>query len=505
VSLPILLLDVSHDYTLGVEQLSDWVQLPVGLLWLSASLRERFTDAVTVKVIDLYTQPGHLADVPAILRELRPRLVGLRALSPTVGQLRDAARVVKEWDPTALVVAGGPCGHAERARLFDDPHIDAVCPGEGERVICDVVERLRTAAGGAPDLRDVPGLLCRHDGQVHEGPPAAAIDDLDSLPFPDYRDLDVNAYVGKHPHTAVGRPYASLICSRGCPYSCIFCHAIFGRRVRHRSPANVAAEVRQLHDRFGIRDFILGDDAFNVNLPWAKEVFRRIAALAIRPRLFFSNGLRGDIWDDELLDLMVAAGVAEVVYAVESAAPRIQQLLQKRLDIPTVEKAIVATAKRGIITNGFFMIGFPSETEEELKVTVDFVLRHLDDLDFPYLSVVRAFEGTPLHQVAREAGYSEEFLRHHADMPYGMQVRIQSEYNFLPNDVLKKARMQVAMRMYSVGRMKRVLARLRHVLHEDEITMKLANCMGATPTAAAAVVRRYDDGTLEGRREAPKV
>jgi radical SAM superfamily enzyme YgiQ (UPF0313 family) len=331
---------------------------------------------------------------------------------------------------------------------------------------------------------------------VVKGPPAPAIEDLDALPFPDYRDLDIRRYLGKHPHTAVGRPYASLICSRGCPYSCIFCHAIFGKRVRHRSPEVIARECRQIYDQHGINNFIIADDSFNTNLPWAKEVFRQIAALQIQPRIFFSNGLRGDNVDDEFLDLLVAAGTVEVVYAIESAAPRIQQLLKKRLDIPKVERAIVETAKRGIIVNGFFMIGFPSETREELQATVDFCKRHIDDIDFPYLSIVRAFEGTPLYDIAREHGYSAEFLRHHADMPYGMQVRVQSEYNFLPNDLLKWARMEVSMRMYAPRRMQRVLAHLRRHLDEDEVIMKIANCTGNTRQAAQALVRRYDTGVF---------
>jgi hypothetical protein len=104
--------------------------------------------------------------------------------------------------------------------------------------------------------------------------------------------LDFPAYWGKHAHTAVGRPYASLLCTRGCPYACIFCHSIFGTKLRHRSPANVAQEVAALHRQYGIRDFIVADDAFNINLPWAKEVLRAIIKLQLSPRIFEAVAMR---------------------------------------------------------------------------------------------------------------------------------------------------------------------------------------------------------------------
>jgi radical SAM superfamily enzyme YgiQ (UPF0313 family) len=498
--LAILLLDVSHDFTVWEEELSKWTQVPVGLLWLSAALRARYTPAeVEVRVLDVATQPGYFAKVQEVLRELRPRVVGIRALSLTGRQLHAAARVVKEWNRGAFVMAGGPYAGSSPDLIMADPLIDAVCPGEGEEVIVEVVGRLLAGQ----DLRGVPGVICRHEGAIDRGPERPLIADLDRLPFPDYRDLDLAPYWGKHPHTAVGRPYASLVCSRGCPYGCIFCHTIYRKTLRHRSPANVAAEVRQIYDRHGIRDFVVADDAFNVNLAWAKEVLRAIRDLRIDPRIFFSNGLRGDIWDEELLDLLVEAGVAEVFYAVESAVPRIQQILRKRLDIPRVERAIVETAKRGIITNGFFMVGVPGETKEEVEATVAFIGRQLEHLDFAYLSVMRAYQDTPAQEVARGLGYDEDFLREHALMPYCMQVRVASPYNFIPNELLKWARMEVALRVYQPPRMRRVLARLRRVLDEEEIVMKLASYMSTTRGAARDVVRRYDDGTLGVTRAAP--
>ncbi|HEY3355095.1 MAG TPA: radical SAM protein [Polyangia bacterium] len=495
-TLPILLLDVSHDFTVWEEELSKWTQVPVGLSFLAAALRQRYPqETVSVRVMDVAMQPGYFAKVQEVLRDFRPRIVGLRALSLTGRQLHAAARVVKEWSRGALVVAGGPYASSSPELIMEDPLIDAVCPGEGEQVIVDLAERLLT---GATDLTGIPGLTCRHEGQVHRAAPAPLIADLDRLPFPDYEGLDLSAYWGKHPHTAVGRPYASLVCSRGCPYGCIFCHTTYGRTLRHRSPEHIARECQELHARYGIRDFVVADDGFNVNLDWAKRVLRAIAALKLSPRIFFSNGLRGDIWDDEFLDLMVEAGVAEVFYAVESAAPRIQQILRKRLDIPRVEQAIVATSRRGIITNGFFMVGIPGETKEEVELTVAFITRQLEHLDFAYMSVMRAYQDSPAQAIARSLGYDEHFLREHALMPYCMQVRVGSEYNFIPYELLKWARMQMALRVYQVPRMKRVLARLRRVLDEDEIVMKLATYMSTTRIAAQDVLRRYDQGVLDG-------
>ena len=124
-------------------------------------------------------------------------------------------------------------------------------------------------------------------------------------------------------------------------------------------------------------------------------------------------------------------------------------------------------------------------------------MRHLDTIDFAYLSVLRAYDGSPAQEVAREMGYDEEFLRRHAEMPYCMQVRVGSDDNFVPYEVLKRARLEIALSLYSAPRMRRVLARLRRVLDEEEIVMKLASYLSNTRDAARRMVRSYD--TIGGR------
>ena len=94
----------------------------------------------------------------------------------------------------------------------------------------------------------------------------------------------------------------------------------------------------------------------------------------------FPNGLRGDVMDEELLDKLKRAGTYKINYAIESPVPRIQKLINKNINLAKLERIIDATAKKNIIVFGFFMIGFPTETKEEILQTIEYACRSKLDI-----------------------------------------------------------------------------------------------------------------------------
>ncbi len=168
---------------------------------------------------------------------------------------------------------------------------------------------------------------------------------------------------------------APIFTSRGCPFGCIYCHNVFGKKFRARSAENVLDELSMLKREYNIGEIEIIDDCFNIDLSRAKEIARGIIDRKLDIAISFPNGIRADHMDKELVDLLKEAGTYRVYYAVETASPRLQKLIRKNVDLDRPKEIVDYTAAQGIMTCGFFMMGFPTETEEEIRMTIDYACR----------------------------------------------------------------------------------------------------------------------------------
>jgi len=161
-----------------------------------------------------------------------------------------------------------------------------------------------------------------------------------------------------------------LLSSRGCPNQCSYCHTIFGKQFRAHSPERMVEEIAHFTRTYGIRDVEFQDDIFthDPDRVFAFADLLRKKGLAIRMAL--PNGVRGDMLTTDVIDALKASGLYYWSLALESGSPRIQTLIGKRLDIPRFLKAVETAVARRIFTNGFSMLGFPTETEDEMRQTI---------------------------------------------------------------------------------------------------------------------------------------
>jgi anaerobic magnesium-protoporphyrin IX monomethyl ester cyclase len=373
---------------------------PLGLLYLSSYIRQHGYDP---HVIDLKVERIDDGELINRLRRVRPEVIGLGAFTPDAHALHATARVLKQAFPSVPVVVGGPHASTDPEDVVKNDAIDCAVLGEGEATFLDLLNTL----GGRRSLEGVPGLALRgSDGKVLRTAPRDPIRDLDALPFPAWELVDIERYAIFHGATPVGkRRFMSIFTSRACPYQCTYCHTIFGKEFRCRSPQNVVAEIRELKERYGIRVIEVSDDIFNLNWKRSTEVCQTIASAGLDIRLSFPNGLRADIMRDELLHAMRDAGTYFISYAVESGSPRIQKLVKKRLDLERTREVIARTVQAGIYVNGFFMMGFPSETREEVEMSIDFACTsRLHSASFFLLCPIR---GTEIYNLAVQEGMTQ--------------------------------------------------------------------------------------------------
>ena len=365
---------------------------PMGIMYLSAYLKRE--GGHETGIIDTRLKLLKPDEVVRRAREFGPDVIGLSSLLLEAVSFHDNAAALRAALPDVPLVAGGPYASSCPERMLQDENILCAAVGEGENTTLELVDTLLN--GG--DISQVAGLAVRENGAVRRTEPREFIQDVDALPFPDWDALDLPAYRHVHRFSNLGPGrFMPLFTSRSCPWNCIYCHNIFGKKFRARSPENVLSEIRTLIHDHGIRDFEFIDDCFNLDRDRAEAICDLIIDSGEKLRLSFPNGVRSDRLDRDLLKKLRRAGTVYMSLAIESGSGRMQKLMRKNLDLEKARQAITDAAGQGIFCNGFFMLGFPTETEQELRSTVDFAVK--SRLHSASFFIVKPMPGTRLYEM----------------------------------------------------------------------------------------------------------
>lgn len=375
------------------------ITAPLGLLSLAAWLRDRFP--LDVMVLDQRLENCSVTELVKRAQTFGADVLGFRVLSADAGMMRDATLQARQALPHSLILLGGPHPSAFGAQALEGTAANAAVVGEGELTF----ERIMEAYLGGDDFGHIPGLAWRtREGEVLTNPGSMPlIEDLDKLPFPAYDLVDVRKY-WQFGSFVLGppRPHISMFTTRGCPYQCIYCHRVFGKQFRFQSAERVVAEMDFYRKQYGIRDVDFIDDSFNLNKNRVLAICDSIRQSLPGTTFGFPNAIRCDILNREIVDAMVGAGLQFTSCALESGSPRIQEYMGKRLNIPKFLENVELLAARRVFTHGFVMLGFPTETEAELKETVRVTCE--SQLDAATFFSVVPFPNTDLYRlVERDA------------------------------------------------------------------------------------------------------
>lgn len=339
-----------------------------------------------------YSRPAW-RELRRVLEEREPEVVGISAKSQNFASACTAARIAKEVRPEALVIVGGPHPSMVGAEVLECEAVDVAVRGEGERTL---VELLQAHEAGASFGR-VPGISFREGARVLTTPDRELMDDLSSLPFPHQSAPQVLVGYEHYPRYS----FRNVFASRGCPFNCFFCGSreIWGRRVRHRRPENVAEEIAGL-SALGLRTVNFDDDTFGVDRGHLEAL---CSALEERcPEVRWSCEVHAKLVDDEFIARIKRAGCYSINLGIESGSDEILAAMRKGI---TVEEALAACAtikRHGIDLQAFFMIGFPQETETTIRQTLDAMKS--TSADEIICSVFTPYPGTEAFTFCREHG-----------------------------------------------------------------------------------------------------
>ncbi len=327
---------------------------PLGPLYLVSVLREAGFDVS-------FRQFAHVKGTPLRCEDLARSMSGdaeVLAISSMIDALplilMTLARV-RRLEPGRTVVAGGPGyeGIGEKVlKTFDV--FDIVARGESESNVVPLMQAIRDGS----DLGRVPGICYRDGDDMRTTPRPKRIENLDSLPLPAFDLVNFSDY-----------RYVPMIASRGCPFRCTFCDVApaWGRLHRCRSPENLLSEMAALAREHGVTKIGFVDDLFVVDRRWV----RRFCELKIASGLTTEWRCNGhvNLMDEDMLDLMKAAGCVATFFGIESGSDRVLKKIKKAFTVEKALETVERTLSRfPVHTN--LLWGFPFETEDDLRQTL---------------------------------------------------------------------------------------------------------------------------------------
>jgi len=386
---------------------------PLGALCLAAYIRQYRNDEI--KIYDARSYMSGPAETAAAAKDFRADVVCISSFSMEKPQSFALAQAVREKLPQAKILMGGPFPSSDAEGALQEAAIDAIVQGEGEQPLLYILKTLEETGKIVPGK----GVVIRGNGGPEGKGIPGLIEDLDTLPLPAWDLADMENYHNrprKRPmmnRLPKDRKGASIFTTRGCPYGCTYCHNIFGKKTRKRSPQLVMQEMKLLYEKFGVRELEILDDIFNYDIKRAKEIFDMMQREGLNFHISFPNGLRAELIDEELVDKFKRGGVYWVTFAIESGSPRIQKEVRKNLNLEKARRNIELVASRGINVNGFFMMGFLGEKEEDVLQTIDFAVK--SRLIIASFFILTPFPNTEIYHQAETAGImmSGDFYDYH--------------------------------------------------------------------------------------------
>jgi len=362
---------------------------PLGLLYIGAILER---EKISVTVLDLLALDYSVEDAVKRIVKEKPKVVGFSVQSANLHKIYQTIKGLREIINVKIILGGPHISYSPQA--VDYLGADFGIAGDAEYSFRDLVK----AIIGNLSLDGIAGLIKRENSTLICNK-QSRIEDLDSLPQP-----------ARHlwPHKCfsplLASNVATILTSRGCVYNCIFCGLPDKGNYRARGIANVVDEFQQLYDA-GYRHVELQDDMFTFYRQRTVDICKELLKRKIKMK--WTCVTRADYVDYELLKLMKQAGCTHVKFGIECASDKLRNVvIGKNISSDKIIKGIKATKRAGICSVGYFVIGIPTETLEDIKDTIRFAYDlNLDYLDFHLTLII---SGSRLFDRALREGKIDE-------------------------------------------------------------------------------------------------
>lgn len=369
---------------------------PLGITYVAASA---INAGYNIRLIDMEAEATRFGELAEIIKKARPKLVGISCTSPLFNTVVELSKIIKSVINVPIIV-GGPHTLIDSDGIMKTETIDYCVRGEADFTIVSLLDHLLK---GENKIEEIKGVSYRSNGIAIHNKQQEQISDLNRISFPARQLLKHTLYY--HPFIK-GKSCSSIITTRGCPFSCIFCFQM-SRNPRRRSVENVILEIKESKDKYNIKDFEFFDETFNLDRQWVIELCSNLVKQGLNIR--WRARCRPEFFTREVVQSMKKAGCYMISMGVESANNRTLEWLNKKYTIEEVVRAIDLIASEKIGLHGYFILGCPVETREDMLRTIDFACT--SGFDFATFSILAPLPGTELLNIALREGYLDNFDR----------------------------------------------------------------------------------------------
>jgi len=404
------------------KKVATWPPLNLAIL---AAIAEK--EGHELRIIDGQAENIPLSGMVEQTVAFSPDIIGITGATPFYHIVIDLANGLKRTNSKVPVVIGGSHITILKEEAFS-PCFDYGFIGEADKSFPMFLEHYKAGK----DISDIKGILFRNNGKVKFTGTVESISDINSIPFPARHLLRMDKYkMGTLQGT---KNFTSIMFSRGCPFSCIFCSAeVFGKKVRKRTVRSVVNEIASVVSNFNVRHFVISDDNLTLDRNYILEMCKLIRKE--RLSITFEGSTRANLVDEELLYEMAKAGLIRISFGLESVDPEMRRFIKKEVPLESYEVANRLTNKYNIECLNSIMIGLPGETHKTIKKTLSFI-KHNHDIKQANSSIATPYPGTELYEMAKKGEHklkliTEDFSKY---IRYGSAVMQVGDLS--PNDLI---------------------------------------------------------------------
>jgi radical SAM superfamily enzyme YgiQ (UPF0313 family) len=345
--------------------------LPLGIMYIGSYLKKTQPDIEVILWDPEINNFDSEDDFCQSIVGLNPDVVGITMFSYAVPLTKRLVSRLKKKLPRTIFVGGGFHINSVPDKAFSHlPDFDYFIHGEGEKSFSELCSRIKNSN---KSIEDIKGLIYRNNGnvQINEKLYSSDIGIFDPL---DYSLINPKKYFEGSPMGLFhkGKNVLQILTTRGCPYSCTYCGGPLGmgRKIRTRATENIVNEILELRS-FGADEIHIMDDNFTFNKDHVISLCKRIIELNLKMHFVLPNGIRLDKVDEEMLSYMKKAGFYQVGFGIEVGSDESLKKIKKnpKYSFADMKEKINMVKKFGITTIGFFIVGFPFDTEKDIEDT----------------------------------------------------------------------------------------------------------------------------------------
>ena len=343
---------------------------PIGIALLASYIRREL--GWEVVIFDSTFDPS-LPKIQAFLQKEQPDYVGVGMSTLMLGEGLEACQMAHQMGAKVFVGGPHPTTHPQEMMQYDC--IDACVIGEGELITVELLSWWEKRPSQS-DIPNIKGAFLRHFDTIYESDHRHPVENLDSLPYPAWDLIDMEDYIqawGQLDSVRPGLRGVNITASRGCPFSCTFCQpvldAMFGKKLRQRTPKSVVAELKELKRLYDIEAFWFTDDTFTTNRKWVSAFCQELKHSNLQ--LQWGCTTRANLIPREMMQEMVDVGLRKIGIGLESATDHIREVLyQKGVSDDAVVETVHIAKKLGVQILLFLMLGAPNESRQEMWQTI---------------------------------------------------------------------------------------------------------------------------------------